>query len=293
MRKRNVNRAKSVSEVTEEELQTMQDESTEAVQLDREISKSLRTMLGEIRAPDHEYAWLLMKQRLNVQKRLQWKRRTRQLTAAAASFVVAVSLTIGGLAASANILDYYRIVKSVGDGVVHYIFENPETRSDDPGLHPVPTDEYDGNLNDLPDQDAEFKANIERIVSLEEALQQLSNEPLLPTYVPEKFTIDQVMVVPDPLGHGNGQLRMEFRNEEDELVYFVQSPIADNSTRTPFSIYDGAGHSEKVMIGDYEGVLLVNASGGTNLKWTQNGFYMHVSGVWSKEEVLTFAQNLK
>lgn len=104
-----------------------------------------------------------------------------------------------------------------------------------------------------------------KMVALTEATEQADFTVLYPRYLPVEYrppAPPMVELVYNRQGHVSSLEMMWFSQNEQQILYYTQSPYTPDPTRSPFELGIGDAEAAPVMVGDSPGVWLQDFSWG-------------------------------
>ncbi|SDF66398.1 protein of unknown function [Fontibacillus panacisegetis] len=248
---------------------------------DRIIQKALQDYYNRIEIPDAAPSW--EKVHVQMQKRRCKKKTLFRLKIVAA--VIAAAFMID-LAATTNITKTYASMSSLfreaKDRVVEFFFAKEQHDTSAAKTVPPPSAEGEGENPAVPEP-----------TTLEDAKAKLAFPLLLPSYVPDHFSLEVVRIFREASGQYHN-VYLEYMNDNEDIFKISQRFIEPGSTHVKSDVSTDVGVIRKTMIGNSRGILVIVPEGFVTLEWlTEDQIKVSISGKLAETDVLEIAESLR
>lgn len=248
---------------------------------DRIIQKAVKDYYDRIEIPDPTPSW--QKVHVRLQKNRRKKKNFYRLKIVAAVIVAALVIDV---AAAGNISKTYAsmstLFREVKDRIVEFFFTMEDQDTSKAKTSPPP----ETRITDEP-------ASVPEETTLEVAKTKLSFPLLLPSFVPEHYSLDAVRI----FGEANGlyhNVYLEYVNDAQDIFKISERVLEPGSTSVKSDISADAGTIKEIMIKSNQGVLVILPEGFVTLEWlTTDRIKVSVSGKLTESEILKLAESLQ
>ncbi|MFM1655733.1 DUF4367 domain-containing protein [Brevibacillus sp. B_LB10_24] len=266
-------------------------------QLDSFASKAVNSMYSQINIPSGEESWKQMQAKLLKMQRRSRRKRTIKIGLAIAGFSILIGSFFSTTNESFAFRNLFTMVKSAEQGLVHILFgENKPV--DTSGAKTPPPPDY------LPDQatvagsspvadDSQSDEIVKpEITTVEQASKKLDFQIRHAGYIPEGFSEFKVKLYQDADGKYR-ILRIEYKNNEEDLFVLTQRNLVENSTGWRTTINEASGIIKDVDINGTNGVLVQYTEGGARLEWLSDNVMLDIYGKLTEDQILAIARSLQ
>jgi len=252
---------------------------------DPKLKEMLKRDHASVEIPNGEESWLQVQAKINKISRRKMLLRRVKLTAAiiACSFVISFLISTNFPTAYAK---FASLFKKIQGDIIEIFYEAPDR---DSGRAKTSPPEEGPSESTTP-----VGSYAPEKTSLVEAKNKMAFSLLIPSYMPEKFSLDAVFITKETNGTYNDAY-FEYLNEVGELLKIGQRKIGGKTGALKTDFNKDSGDFFDVIIGENPAILFVDRNGSiTSLEWlTKDRIKVYISGPISKEDIIKVGTSLK
>lgn len=256
-------------------------------QHEEQLKKWVEQAYYDVEIPDGEQSWKEVRSRLNkMHKKKQWSKRIKLSALVACSYLL-LSFTINTDLSTAY-SRFSGLLTQVQENIVDIFFNaSPE---------PEPHVDSNPNANTLPPPDL---ANPEggvaegEFVSWEVAKEKAFFPLMTPSYIPEKYELNVVNIIPDSEGNYRAVLA-EFANPDGLIIQLNQRSLREGSSTEKLRIQHREAEIKNIMLEGNEAILIKSGDNLIQLEWLTLDdikFSLMGKGV-TEEDIIKMANSL-
>ncbi|MEJ8548196.1 DUF4367 domain-containing protein [Brevibacillus borstelensis] len=252
---------------------------------DHKLKEMLKRDHASVEIPDGKESWQQVQARLQkIKRRKMWLQRVKISTA-----VIVCSLVTSFFLSNSFSTGYAKfatLLKKIQGDIIQIFHEGPDQDSTQAKtLSPeevLPTDNSPGSSL-APEQ-----------TGLEDAKNKIAFSLLVPSYIPETFTLDAVFITKEANGTYNDAY-FEYLNEHGELLKIGQRKIEAKTGAIKTEINGDSGELFDVLVGEHPAILFVDRNGSVvSLEWlTKDRIKVFLSGPVTKEDMIKIGTSLE
>ncbi|WP_144941357.1 DUF4367 domain-containing protein [Paenibacillus sp. 32O-W] len=252
---------------------------------DQKIKEMLRCNHESVDIPDGSGSWLQVQVKLQkIKRRKVWLQRIRISIA-----VIACSLLISFFMSNNISISYAKfatLLQKIQGDIIQIFHEEPD--EDSTHAKTIPPEEEPPTSNSPGSSFAPEKT------SLEDAKNKIAFPLLIPSYIPERFTLDALFITKEANGTYNDAY-FEYLNEDGELLKIGQRKIESKTGAIKTDINSDSGKLFDVLVGEQPAILFVDRNGSiVSLEWlTKDRIKVFISGPITKQDILQIGESLK
>ncbi|GAA0363835.1 DUF4367 domain-containing protein [Bacillus horti] len=249
---------------------------------DEELKSWLNSVHKDVDIPDNQKPWPNVKERLDkIKKRNRRIKRIKIITAIACmSLLISFALTADLPTAYSQ---FQGLVKKVQENIIDIFFDEEQQNIENIGAKTLPPPP---NIESTPTDGLRSEDT-----SLEKAQQMLSFNLVVPTYIPDEYSLDLVRIYQDTDGEYRTAF-IEYVNDDGRIIQLSQRMLSENSTPETARFYENATIHD-LQINENKAVMIVYDNNFVQIDWlTDDQIKFSLFGLLSESEILSIAESL-